>query len=93
MSTTYDMYSSSRDLQITAISFMMSLFCYFMIFQVLFQVNKRPDFETMKTAGIRVNNENQSLVQHIGQQYSRQERDKLYYMGVMPAKEVNKKKL
>lgn len=91
MSTTYDMYSSSRDLQITAISLMMSLFCNFMIFQVLFQVNKRPDFETMKTAGIRVNNENQSLVRHVGQQYSRQERDKLYYMGVMPAKEVNKK--
>lgn len=71
---------------------MLGKFCYFidlMAFQVLFQVNKRPDFETMKNAGIRLNNKNQSLVQHIGQQYSRQERDKLYYMGVMPTKEVH----
>lgn len=44
----------------------------------------------MKTSGIRVNNENQSLVQHIGPHYKREERDKLYYMGIMPANEVNK---
>lgn len=72
---------------------MLEQFCYLidlMVFQVLFQINKRPEFETMKNAGIRVNNKNQSLVQYIGQQYSRQDRDKLYYMGIMPIKEVNK---
>lgn len=58
-----------------------------MMFQVLFQVNKRPDFESMKAKGKRINNENQSTVKYI--KYKKQERDQLYYMGIMPAKEVN----
>lgn len=57
------------------------------MFQVLFQVNKRPDFESMKAKGKRINNENQSTVKFIN--YKKQERDQLYYMGIMPAKEVN----
>lgn len=60
------------------------------MFQVLFQVNKRPDFETMKAVGKRVNNENQSTVGLELLKYLKEERDKLYYMGIMPAKEVNK---
>lgn len=61
-----------------------------MMFQVLFQINKRPDFEMMKAVGKRVNNGNQSTVGLEFLKYLKQERDTLYYMGIMPAKEVNK---
>lgn len=81
-----------HDLKLTAIHFKVSLLWYFinlMMFQVLFQVNKRPDFETMKAVGKRFNNENQSTVGLELLKYLKEERDKLYYMGIMPAQEVN----